>query len=108
MYRPLYIVFRRYALAELSWLSPFAANITDCCSHCCCAVAMAILRAIKLVAALDHKRHLTPYTNTLLLNMVTITQTKWKPDFSVIYKKYSSFNYDFLLIYIFGRGDILS
>ena len=24
---------RRYALAELSWLSPFAANITDCCSQ---------------------------------------------------------------------------
>jgi hypothetical protein len=60
MYRPLYIVFRfhwlafsmydwcrRYALAELSRLSPFAANITDCCCHCCCAAAMAILLAIK-------------------------------------------------------------
>jgi hypothetical protein len=34
-------------LAELSWLSLFAANITDCCSHCCCAAAMAILLAIK-------------------------------------------------------------
>jgi hypothetical protein len=56
-----------------------------------------------LVAALDHKRHLPPNTNTLPLNMVTIAQTKWKPGFSVIYKKYSSFNYDFLLKYIFGR-----
>ena len=70
MYRPLYIVFRRYALAELSLLSPFAANITDCYSHCCCAAAMAILRTIKSTA----------------INMVTITQTKWKPDFSVLYK----------------------
>jgi hypothetical protein len=42
-----------------------------------------------LVAALDHKRHLPPKTKTLALNMVTrltIAQTKWKPDFSVIYK----------------------
>ena len=40
---------RRYALAEcpeLSWLSPFAANITDC-YYCCCAAAMAILCAFK-------------------------------------------------------------
>jgi hypothetical protein len=36
-----------------------------------------------LVAALDHKLHLIPNTNTLPLNMVTIAlQTKWKPDFS--------------------------
>ena len=55
-------------MAELSWLSPFAANITDCCSHCCCAAAMAILLAIsRLVAVLDHKRHLPPNTNTLPL-----------------------------------------
>ena len=53
MYRPLYIVFRRYALAELSLLSPFAANITDCYSHCCCAAAMAILRTIK--SSCSHK-----------------------------------------------------
>jgi hypothetical protein len=37
---------QRYYLAELSWLSPFAANFTDCYSHCCCAAAMAILRAL--------------------------------------------------------------
>jgi hypothetical protein len=36
-----------WPVAELSWLSPFAANITDCYSHCCCAAAMAILHAIK-------------------------------------------------------------
>ena len=48
---------------ELSWLSPFAANITDCYS-CCCAAAMAILRVpSSLVAALDHKRHLAANTN---------------------------------------------
>jgi hypothetical protein len=39
-----------------------------------------------LVAALDNKRHLPPITNTLPLNMVTIAQTKWKPNFSVIYE----------------------
>ena len=41
-----------------------------------------------LVAALDHncKWHLPPNTKTLPLNMVTIAQTKWKPNFSVIYK----------------------
>ena len=84
-----------WQLAELSWLSPFAANITDCYSHCCCTAAMAIIHAIKsscslgpssLVAALANKRHLPPNTNTLPLNMVTIAQTKWKPNFSVIYE----------------------
>ena len=39
-----------------------------------------------LVAALANKRHLPPNTNTLPLNMVTIAQTKWKPNFSVIYE----------------------
>ena len=34
----------------LSWLSPFAANITDCCSHCCCAATMAILCVLEVGA----------------------------------------------------------
>jgi hypothetical protein len=49
-----------------------------------------------LVAALDHKRHLPPNTNTLPLNMVTIAQTEWKPDFSAIYE-----NTPLLIIIIF-------
>ena len=49
-----------------------------------------------LVAAFDHKRHLPPNTNTLPLNMVTIAQTEWKPDFSVIYE-----NTPLLIIIIF-------
>ena len=51
----------------------------------------------------DCRDKLTMYYYISYLDMVTIAQTKWKPDFSVIYKKYSSFNYDFLLKYIFGR-----
>ena len=40
-----------------------------------------------LVAALANKRHLPPNTNTLPLIMVTIArQTKWKPNFNVIYE----------------------
>ena len=47
---------------ELSWLSPFAANITDVTL-----VAAQLLWQYfvpsSLVAALDHKRHLAPNTN---------------------------------------------
>jgi hypothetical protein len=72
-------------MAKLSWLSPLLILLSITLI-----VAAQLLWQYfvpsSLAAALDHKRHLSPNTNPPPLNMVTIAQTKWKPDL-VLYIK---------------------
>jgi hypothetical protein len=54
--------------------------------HCYLLLLLILLIVALIVAAQLLWQYFVPSSLVAAINMVTIAQTKWKPDFSVIYK----------------------